>query len=163
MYKQKKHVTKLEQLKTGDIIAVTHYLKVKRVIPQNYSAGRGEARVVADDLDNDDLELNVDGKRLVEAAASADQHHETVQASQTQLAEILISSTNRPFTAVFTKTDGTERKLRGRLIRSEPLMGRSMVEDLDITDKKMRVRLIDHRTLKTLIVDGVRYESKAGK
>jgi hypothetical protein len=50
----------------------------------------------------------------------------------TRIAEILITSPNRPLTVCFTKKDGTERVLRGRWIAQEALMGRSFVEDLDI-------------------------------
>jgi len=39
-------------------------------------------------------------------------------------------------------------------------LGRSMVEDLESSDKKNRMRQVDHRTIKWLIVDGVKYVVK---
>ena len=59
------------------------------------------------------------------------------------------------------KQDGTERTLRGKLVKPEPLLGRSMVEDLDSDDKKNRLRQVDHRTINWLVVDGVKYTVKS--
>ena len=47
--------------------------------------------------------------------------------------------------------------MRGRLITPEPLLGRSMVEDLDLAVTEHRQRLVDHRTIKFLIIEGVKY------
>lgn len=103
--------------------------------------------------------LKIIGTELIVTSFSADQYQEEIKLSKTKVAEILVTCYNRPFTVTFEKQDGTERKLRGRLIQPEPLLGRSMVEDLD-EDKKNRVRLVDHRTIKSLIVDGVKYVVK---
>ena len=55
---------------------------------------------------------------------------------------------------------GEERKLIGYLLRTEPKMGRSQVIDLEIDKDKHRIRLVDHRTLRWLILKGVKYEVK---
>lgn len=45
------------------------------------------------------------------------------------------------------------------MIRQEAVLGRSMVEDMDTSDKN-KIRLVDHRTISYLIVDGVKYKVK---
>lgn len=142
-------------VKKGDLLAITYYVKVEDV------RRNGEALSVRDVV-GDTGGIDVNGKSLIVNALSADQAAETVKVTKTQAAQLLIESTNRPFTVVFEKQDGQERTLRGRLISHEALLGRSMVEDLDIdqNDKKGRTRLVDHRTLKSLTVDGVKYEIK---
>jgi hypothetical protein len=107
------------------------------------------------DVDNN-MDFDVRGDSLVQKALSADRYKKEVKLSKTKVAEILISSHNRPLTVKFQKANGTDRVLRGRLVKPEPLLGRSMVEDLDIT-KGNPLRQVDHRTLIFLIVDGVKY------
>ena len=75
------------------------------------------------------------------------------------MAELLINARNIPFTVCFEKQNGEERVLRGRLISHEALLGRSSVEDLDLPAGD-RTRLVDHRTLKFLILNGVKYVLK---
>lgn len=140
------------KVKAGDLMAFTYYVKVKRT-DQN-----GEELLV-EDLDNHSNEIQVRGKDLVISSHSADQFAEEEKVSKTRAAEILIHSANRPLTVSFLKADGTERVLKGRLIAPEPLLGRSMVEDLETHDKN-RLRQVDHRTINFLIVDGVKYTVK---
>lgn len=52
---------------------------------------------------------------------------------------------------------GEERVLVGHLVASEPLMGRSVAIDLDVPAKQHRRRLIDHRTLKSLVVRNTKF------
>ena len=40
------------------------------------------------------------------------------------------------------------------------LLGRSLCEDLDLPEGRNRLREVDHRTIKYLIVDGVKYVVK---
>jgi hypothetical protein len=96
---------------------------------------------------------------LIERGFSADQFQEEVQTTKTRAAEILISSHNRPLTVCFEKSDGSERVLRGKLVTPEPLLGRSMMEDFDIKTGN-RLRLVDHRTIRYLIVEGTKYSVK---
>lgn len=152
---RKTNKTEPAKVKKDDLIALTYYVKVENVM-QN-----GE-RLSVRDVVGDTGVIDVNGKSLIANALSADQSAETVKVTKTQLAQLLIDSTNRPFTVVFEKQDGTPRTLRGRLISHEALLGRSMCEDLDLKpdEKGGRVRLVDHRTLKSLTVDGVQYEVK---
>jgi hypothetical protein len=140
------------KVNSGDLMALVYFVKVQSV------QERGEYLVVTD-VDQDQGPINVRGKTLVENSFSADQFSETEKVTKTAAAELLVNSFNRPFKVCYTKQDGEERVLRGRLIQPEPLLGRSMVEDLD-ADKKNRVRQVDHRTIQWLIVEGVKYEVK---
>lgn len=138
------------KVKVGDLMAFMYYTTVKTVL------NNGEALLVTD-LDDENLrQISVQGKELVEKSFSADQYSEEVKENKTRVAEILVHSANRPLTVCFDKSDGEERTLRGRLVKPEPLLGRSMVEDLDVKGKN-RLRQVDHRTLKWLIVDNVKY------
>lgn len=139
----------LKALKPGHLIANVEYVSVLKVRPDAISVKN---------LDTG-IEFEISGKDLIESAISADQFNSTEKITKTELAQKLTEAYNRPFTVVFDKSDGQERVLRGRLLSSEPLMGRSHVEDLDVHDQN-KLRLVDHRTLKSLIVDNVKYTLK---
>jgi hypothetical protein len=142
------------KIKDGDIMAVMHYIKVKGSNPISHEFW-------GDDVDQPGKGMKVTGKELVERAFSADQYDKEEKVSKTKAAEILVTSHNRPFTVSFEKSDKSQRTLRGRLIKAEPLLGRSMVEELDIVpetgDLRGRVRQVDHRTISWLIVEGTKY------
>jgi hypothetical protein len=55
---------------------------------------------------------------------------------------------------------GDRRTLVGYLASTEPKMGRSTVVDLEIASDKHRLRLVDHRTINSLIIRNVRYVLK---
>lgn len=140
------------KIKIGDLMAIIHYVKVKKVDATHYE-------FFADDVDQPTNNMRVQGRELLERAYSADQFAKEEKVTKTQAAELLISSVNRPFTVSFEKSDGAERTLRGRLIRPEPLLGRSMVEDLD-APAASRVRQVDHRTINWIIVENVKHVVK---
>ena len=146
------HPVKVGEIKKDDIMAFVYYTKVLKP---------GGNVLDVHNIDAD-MDFRVEGKQLIERGLSADQFAEEIKITKTRAAEILISSYNRPLTVCFEKLDGTEKVLRGRLIRPGPLLGRSMVEDLDVTSSH-RQRLVDHRTIKFLIVEGVKYEVKQEK
>ena len=52
---------------------------------------------------------------------------------------------------------GEERVLRGYLQSTEPKLGRSMVIDLAIPEGRHNIRLVDHRTIKSIVLKNVRY------
>jgi hypothetical protein len=139
-----------KKLNKDELIAFTYYGKIK--------SNSNGSNICVYDVDHK-REFFVNGKDLIESAMSADQHDEEEKIAKTKVAEILINAHNRPLSVCFEKADGTERILRGRLVASEPLLGRSKVEDLDIKDKN-RIRLVDHRTLRWLILDGKKYVVK---
>lgn len=132
----------------GDVIAHISWAKVNRTSPMG-------SVLYLHDL-HGDFEFEIHGTALISQVQSADRYHTEEKVNKTKAAEILVSSYNTPFTVVFDKDDGTERKLRGRLIHPEPLLGRSMVHDFDADGP----RLVDHRTIKSLTVNGVKYTVK---
>lgn len=151
--RRKTHEVNPSQVRVGHLMAVLHYVRVDKV-----EVGGHNLRVT--DLDTG-VDFSVLGGKLVSSARSADLFEEEVEVTKTRCAEILITLHNVPFTVCFDKLDGTERILRGRLIAPEPLLGRSHVEDLMLPeDDKSRIRLVDHRTLKWLVVEGVKYVVK---
>jgi hypothetical protein len=141
---------KPNDIKTDELMAFIMYGKVK----QNNRGNRIRLANV-----DDGTEFFAEGRELIEKSFSADQYNDTVKLGKQALAEKLIHAYNRPLTVCFTKTDGTDRVLRGRLIEPEPLLGRSMVEDLDL-DGSNKLRLVDHRTIKYLVIDGVKFVAK---
>lgn len=148
MYNRETRKTVPSQVQTDELMAFIHYVKVRA----NNNDGK---QLIVVDVDHGFGEITINGSELIENALSADQVHETIRVSMTQAAEILVGSINRPFSVCFTKSDGTERTLRGRLFKPEPLLGRSLVEDLD--KQGSRLRMVDHRTIEWIIVEGVKY------
>ena len=138
----------ITKIKPNDILAVIHYVKVTNL----HNSG---LELIAEDTNKPGKPIRIQGKDILEQAASADQYAKEEFVSKTHAAELLISSHNKPFTVCFDKADGKERILRGRLISPEPLLGRSTVEDLDLATNN--IRLVDHRTIHWLIVDNVKH------
>lgn len=137
-----------EKIEAGNILSLTYYVKVKK-------SSRNGQDLLVENLDHSIGEIRILGKDLIEGAAAADQYRSTSKVTKTKAAEIMISAGTSPFTVCFEKSGGRERVLRGRLVRPEPLLGRSMVEDLDEIGN--RLRQVDHRTIKWLIVNGEKY------
>jgi hypothetical protein len=142
------------KVKTGDLMAFVYYGQIRSI-----SSQAGQAHLIVSDIDTG-MEFNVIGSDLVQKSFSADQYKSEEKVTMTEMAEKLVESYNVPLTVVFTKANGEERTLRGRLVKPEPLLGRSKVEDLDLKDGN-RFRLVDHRTMKELIVCGVKYTLKS--
>ena len=138
-----------QQVKNGDLMCFLYWGQVDRCF-----SSATETCVSVTGIDGN--KFDVRGNSLIRTAQSADQYHKVVRVTKTELAEVLISSHNKPFTVVFVKANGEERKMRGRLVRPEPLMGRSYVEDMDVKG----LRQVDHRNIKSLIVDGIKYVLK---
>ena len=136
-----------DKINSNDIIAIINYVKVINVKSDKFE-------FFAKDINNSN-NIRIQGKEIIESALSADFFAEEIKVSKTAAAEILVNSTNRPFTVNFNKADNSERTLRGKLICPEPLLGRSMVEDLDETGHNLRQ--VDHRTINWLIVNGTKY------
>jgi hypothetical protein len=156
---------KPEKVQAGDLMAIIYYVKVKDSPTACSTFGAGKEKMVVHDLLNNSGEIQIIGKTLIENSLSADFYDKEEKVTMTRLAEILCESPNRPLTVTFIKKDGSERKLRGRWIAQEHMLGRSFVEDLDIpkTDKEDGLREVDHRSIKKLVVNGVCYTLKNGK
>lgn len=143
------------KVKANDVMAFVNYVKVKSVTA-------GGAELIVTDLDHNKRDIKITCTDLIKNSLSADQFDSTEKVTKTEAAEILITLHNRPFTVSFLKADKSERILRGRLIKHEALLGRSMVEDLDepSDSPKGRVRQVDHREINWLVVEGVKYVVK---
>lgn len=143
-------------VKVGDFMQVVYYVKVTE---KSYNGANIGVRNI--DTGHD---FHVNGAELVKRCKSADRFTEEVKASRTEVVKILKESYNIPFTVCFDtapdKKTGEvkERVLRGRLIGPAEF-GRSNVEDIDVTDAHS-LRLVDHRTVKWLIVNGTKYVVK---
>ncbi len=142
------HKVDATKVKPNDLMAFVYWVKINSV------TANGDLAKVTNTEDGQII--NFQGKALIENGFSADQYHEEQKVTKTKIAEMLISSFNRPFTVKFTKQDGTERTLRGKFLSAEHLLGRSNVIDLDSTEKNA-LRQVDHRTISSLILEGVRY------
>ena len=102
------------------------------------------------------LEFYIRGESLLSTVLSADFFSSKKKLTKTEIAEKLLGSHGKIFTVEFEKQDGTKRKLRGYLAKTEPVLGRSYCVDLDVTDKN-KLRLVDHRTIHSLIIEGIFY------
>lgn len=142
-------MSKLTVYKKDDVVAFTTWAKVKGNL-----GGALECEHLTGPLKGSSFAIH--GSELISLCLSADFFCETENVTKTRAAELLVSSYNIPFTVVFEKSDGTERTLRGKLIHPEPLLGRSMVHDLDADGP----RLVDHRTIKSLTVNHIKYVVK---
>lgn len=86
------------------------------------------------------------------------------QATDKQVADLLADlegkdlSTDRGRRALARELlHGEERALVGYLKTAEPKMGRSLVVDLEVSGSQHNLRMVDHRTIKSLILKNVRY------
>jgi hypothetical protein len=136
-------------MNVGDVVCFPRWVKINRV-------GNNEVNVTSLDTG---VTYDVRGENLISDRKSADEFDEEVSDNKTNVALRLSQSFGRPFTVCFTKADGTDRTMRGRLIEANNILGRSTVEDLDI-DEDYRLRQVDHRTINSLIVDGKKYVVK---
>lgn len=135
-------------MKTNNLMLFGYWAKVNKAVGN---------RLSVTDVDTGES-FEVSGKPLIDAAFSADDFSSTEKVTQTQIAEKLVKSFNRPMTVEFKKKDGSPRTMRGRLLSSEHILGRSYLQDLDTSDNG--TRLVDHRTISRLVVEGVEYVVK---
>jgi hypothetical protein len=164
------------KLEVGHIVRMSTYAKVVAI------SANGES-VTAEDLGPAGGQFTIDGDEMIKLLESADYAFSTERISKTQMARVLISTNGAPITVAFVKKDGQERVLRGHQLRHEEMFGRSLCLDLELLAKFNEVkakamaagkseadavaeadaktdgylRLVDHRSLVSLIVDGVQY------
>jgi hypothetical protein len=162
----KTHKVTFANVNAGDLMAVTLYVKVKS---KGVNA-QGHDAIGVENVDPGPATLELAGKELIEGAVSANQYHEEVLVTKTKAADILAElharGDRRPFQVAFVKKDGSDRVLNGRMIPSiESSLGYSSVEDLDLPHDvggkpNHRVRQVDHRTIKHVILNGVKHTVK---
>lgn len=141
--------------KKGDIVYKPLYIEVDSSF-QNVRYK--EASFCGRDCDTNET-TRIQGDDLVNKFVSSMDFESTEEATKTELARALTNAGPYPFTVIFTKSDGSDRELTGVLVEHEDLLGRSMVRDLRIT-KGSPIRTVDHRTLKSLVLNGVKYVLK---
>lgn len=129
--------------------AVTHYVKITDVASD---------KITVEDVNIKGMVFDIKGKELLDNAKSAHHFNKTEKVTMTQCAELLTHSYNVPFTVNFDKADGSNRTLVGRLLEPETLLGRSKVVDFE--DLTVPFKQVDHRTLKWMVVNGIKYEVK---
>lgn len=140
-------MSKFDQLKKGEMLSFTTYVKVDSI---NKSANA--INVTA----SNGAKLTVAGRDLIESFNSNSQFEEVQKLGKNALAEKLQNAGDKIFTVEFTKATGEDRVLTGHFVSGEPLLGRSTVRDLAITSGN-NLRQVDHRTIKSIIVGGVKY------
>lgn len=140
---------KLVKVEKDDLMAVVMYAKVRSKMHESLNMNNVDTN----------QQFDIVGNPLIDRMYSADRYDDIKKVTRTEMAGILSKSYNVPFTVIFQKEGGDVRKLRGRLIEPEHLLGRCRVEDLDQPEGH-RFRLVDNRTLEELIVKGVKYQLK---
>lgn len=168
-------------MKKGDIISTTEYLIVEKEEVKD-----GENVVLVKNLETQ--ELFGLSKSLAEGYDKAESS--VIEAvTQSQIATLLEGVGSKVFSVTFTKKPdpkmvalkigqltkftkknvetcllGEVRTIRGRLVSTEPKMGRSKVIDLDIPKETgeydNRQRQVDHRTITSLTVNSITYTIK---
>lgn len=137
-----------DKIKKGTVLSSTLYMEV-------LSKGTDSIRV----KDSFGKEFEVRGKELIEQLNANDQYDKEETVSKTKAAEILVGAGDTVFTVDYVKADGKDRTLVGHLLQTENLLGRSDVRDLLIT-KDNPLRQVDHRTIKSIVLKGVKYNVK---
>jgi hypothetical protein len=141
------------EIKMSEVYEIVAFTKYAKVLEDD-----GDT-ILAMDLDSE-KKFKIKGTGIRTAFKSSDAFSVSYNMNRTEIVEKLISAGDTPFTVVFVKKDGKLRTLRGRLCKdSETTDGRSQVEDLD-KKQSDRIRQVDHRTIKSLIIDGTRYVAK---
>ena len=148
-YEHRFHRIQATKVKAGDLMVFPYWGHVVEVVNEGQD-------LLIEGIDPGLGRFHVRGHNLIEGGTSADQFVTEEKVTKTRAAEVLVSSNNKPFTVCFTKQTGEDRVLRGRLLAAEPLLGRSHVEDLDVREGH-RIRLVDHRTIKWIVVDGIKF------
>jgi hypothetical protein len=133
--------------KVGDLVAIVRYAHVKEVDQ------KGDVQV--QDVDDKSV-FTIRGAPIVDSLKSAAITDKEEKVTLTEAATLVSTSFNTPVTVCFDKQEGGERVLVGRLLSTEPLLGRSHFEDLEIQEGH-RLRLVDHRTIKWAIINRTKY------
>ena len=79
----------------------------------------------------------------------------TVKVSRTKISELLRSNSGKFVTVVFTKQDGTDRKINGKASAKDYFTPLGYIKYMD---SKNNYKLVDPRTVKELHCSGVIYK-----
>lgn len=140
----------LSKIKIGERVSSTYYLEV---------IGKSGQTITVKDCDGTVFDIN--GKELIEdTLTSANQYTKTVKCSRTEMVEQFLNAKDAIFQVEYIKADKSRRTLIGHLTDTEDFMGRSTVIDLEEASTGSGIRQVDHRTMESLILNGVKYELK---
>ena len=172
--------TNPNQLKTGDRLSRVSYMEIVSKSGNSFRVKNEEGMtwtIAGSILQNEAYaadqyteEQEVSRTEMVEALESAGDSVFTVvfdkKTSQKSIVEALSDLNELPTKKTQlnklakSMMAGEERRLVGYLASTEPKMGRSTVVDLEVSPNNHRLRLVDHRTVKELILRNVRYTLK---
>lgn len=133
-------------MKKGDIIQVIHNCEVEEVNGNTIKAYDKERK----------LHLSLEGSELARYVKNGSEYNLTKKVTKTEIADLLIHSHGVVFTVEYIKQDNEHRTLRGYLTGVDGQLGRSYCVDLDVLEEN-KTRLVDHRTIKSLILKGTKY------
>ena len=155
-------------VKVGDVVAIITYGVVRKVTDD------GEVLLLENIKKGGTFDVT--GRDMIADLLSADYYARTERLGMQKMAEVLISCGSKPVNVFYVKKDGQERVLRGHFLSQNEKTGRSLYLDLELYQKWREAeeqrkrddpdgqplkedyyRWVDHRTLKHIIVDGVRY------
>ena len=141
------HLSSRRHVRRGDLMYIGRWMKVENVRPD---------RLEVQDVDGG-MSFQVVGE-VQKSLTSADRYSTTEEISKTKAVHMLKHANNKPFTVCFVKASGQERRLRGRFIGIDKSdLGYIDVEDLDKPHGENRFRMVDCRTIKSIIMDDVFY------
>lgn len=132
-------------LKVGQRLSLTSYFTITDILPNQIT------------VNTDHGETWTVGRKVVEQGCySANQFTEERAVNKTQLAEVFSKVGDAVFTVEYVKKDGSDRMLIGYMLNRENIFARALVHDLE----KGEPRLVDYRTLKSLIYKNIKYVVK---
>ena len=149
--------TNMSKLKRGDYLSRVSFMKVQS----------GGTRFGGFQVANEDgFEWGI-GTNIIKEECYSTQYMNEVKTPKTGIAEILMNANDAIIQVCFDKADGSERVLTGYVIGAEVVLGRTIAIDIekpkeirkgkDNKEFDTRQRLVDHRTLKSLIYKNVKY------
>lgn len=132
-------------LEVGQRLSLTSYFKITDILPNTIT------------VKTDQGEVWTVGRKVVENGCySANQFTEERTVTKTELAERFSKVGDAVFTVEYVKQDGSDRTMIGYMLKRENIYARALVHDLE----KKEPRLVDYRTLKSLIYKNVKYVVK---
>lgn len=132
--------------KVGDVVQLVYNCEVKQV---------GKDSLIVYDKERK-MSIELKGHDLINSTKNGSFYSLTKKVSMTEAAEILIGSHGVIFTVEFIKQNSEARTLRGYLVGIDGQFGRSKCVDLDV-EEEYKIRLVDHRTIQSIIIGGVKY------
>lgn len=139
----------VKELREGEWILSKRYMRFEKkrdVHAQYFVHTSGQRSWMSNDL-------------ITKWCISSEQYTDEKKVNRTDLARRLHNAGESPFTVVFKNQNGDLRELVGYLVNVDEMMGRARVVDLNIDDKN-NVRLVDYRTLESLVLNNVKYSLK---